>query len=201
MVDNSPCYAVQQYRRDLARDAPLATAIKTPLFSLLNEYGQEFSEFWTPGLNRMLFETDAYDGVVILGACVTIQHAPTLAPFVAHACIVINSVSSVGIFSFVITSKQHRRKGLARMVCTQVLADMDLQFPQSAAVLSTSSPHAAKLYQSLGFAHLAGGLGCENTCSDPDSKREWIMMRQVGNRLQNEGNNAQFFQVGHYYTS
>ena len=46
-------------------------------------------------------------------------------------------------------------------------------------ILGTGSPHAAKMYASHGFLHLAGGLEVEGGKKgyNPDDLGEWIMIR------------------------
>ena len=55
------------------------------------------------------------------------------------------------------TAAEHRRKGLARAVVAAVLAAHE-RVGGGHWLLGTGSAGAAKMYQSLGFTHLAGGL-------------------------------------------
>eukprot|EP01052_Picozoa_sp_SAG31_P045667 SAG31_NODE_8431_length_1453_cov_1.991137_1_plen_134_part_00 len=64
---------------------------------------------------------------------------------------------SVGLVGHVFTAAEHRRKGLAKAAVAAVMAAHE-KVGGKHWLLGTGSAGAAKIYQSLGFGHLAGGL-------------------------------------------
>ena len=97
----------------------------------------------------------------------------------------LKNVSAVplALIGYVITHPADRRRGLAARVVGGLIAEMDRATERRGwMILGTGSPHAARLYKSYGFCHLAGGLDSSvRGYNASDEGGEWIMVRPPQN--------------------
>ncbi len=151
------------------------------LLRLLHMYGPHYAAHFAPDMVARvapggvggIFGTTAFRVADAPGAPLRVDAA-------SHACVIHDPERlDVGLFGAVITDPAYRRRGLSKRVVGQVIADWDAKGGRYL-VLGTGSPHAAKMYQSHGFAHLAGGLDAGKKGYNPDDQGEWIMIRPPG---------------------